>query len=74
MSKGTPSRGKHNKGKTHIKCRRCGKISFHKTKKICSSCGYGNSSRLRKRQGRAVKMRKIMARDKRNVKKAVKKK
>ncbi|MDP7282506.1 MAG: 50S ribosomal protein L37e [Candidatus Undinarchaeales archaeon] len=73
MSKGTPSRGRHNKGKTHIKCRRCGELAYHKSKKICSSCGFGNSAKRRTGQGRAVKMRKIMARDIRNVKKAVKK-
>ncbi|HLD42720.1 MAG TPA: 50S ribosomal protein L37e [Candidatus Nanoarchaeia archaeon] len=47
MTKGTPSMGKKNKGKTHIHCRRCSKHSYHVRKKICSSCGYGKSSRLR---------------------------
>jgi large subunit ribosomal protein L37e len=61
MSKGTPSFGKHNKGKSHIKCRRCGKISYHKKHKVCSSCGYGNSSRRRKSQSRSVKMSKRLA-------------
>jgi len=48
MSKGTPARGKHNKGKVHIICRRCGHHSFHATKKECSYCGYGKSSKVRK--------------------------
>jgi len=47
MSKGTPSFGKHNKAHTHILCPRCGKFSFHRTKKVCASCGYGRSKRMR---------------------------
>ncbi|HJW98121.1 MAG TPA: 50S ribosomal protein L37e, partial [Candidatus Bathyarchaeia archaeon] len=27
----------------HIKCRRCGRRSYHVTKKRCSACGYGDS-------------------------------
>ncbi|MBN1165956.1 MAG: 50S ribosomal protein L37e [Methanospirillaceae archaeon] len=46
MSKGTPSRGKR-QTQSHITCRRCGKTSYHKRHKICSSCGFGRSSRLR---------------------------
>ncbi|MCX6696434.1 MAG: 50S ribosomal protein L37e [Methanoregula sp.] len=45
MSKGTPSMGKRNK-KTHIACRRCGKISYHAQKKVCSACGFGRSTKL----------------------------
>ena len=41
--KGTPSMGRKNK-KLHIKCRRCGKTSFHVRKKVCASCGFGKSS------------------------------
>ena len=26
--------------KTHTTCRRCGKVSYHIQKSICSSCGY----------------------------------
>jgi large subunit ribosomal protein L37e len=37
--------GKMNK-MTHIACRRCGKISFHAQKKICSSCGFGRSTKM----------------------------
>jgi len=47
MSKGTPSFGKRGKKHTHIRCKRCGKDSFHRRKGVCSSCGYGKSSRLK---------------------------
>ncbi|MEK6974654.1 MAG: 50S ribosomal protein L37e [Nanoarchaeota archaeon] len=47
MTKGTHSRGKHSKGTVHIMCRRCGSRSYHVRKKVCSSCGFGASSRLR---------------------------
>jgi large subunit ribosomal protein L37e len=48
MTKGTPSMGKKSGKKTHIRCRRCGKHTYHASKKVCASCGYGNSSKLRK--------------------------
>ncbi|MFW9935525.1 MAG: 50S ribosomal protein L37e [Promethearchaeota archaeon] len=47
MGKGTPAFGKKNK-KTHIRCRRCGRRSYHIRKKRCAACGYGVSSRIRK--------------------------
>lgn len=47
MTKGTASHGKKSGKKTHIYCRRCGKRTYHKRKKACSSCGYGKSKRLR---------------------------
>lgn len=47
MTKGTSSKGKHSKGKVHIACRRCGRISYHATRKICSSCGFGATSTIR---------------------------
>lgn len=47
MSKGTPSFGKHNKAHTHTICPRCGKFSFHRVKKVCASCGYGRSAKMR---------------------------
>ncbi|MCK4522155.1 MAG: 50S ribosomal protein L37e [Nanoarchaeota archaeon] len=47
MSKGTASMGKKSRKKSHIICRRCGKRSYHVSKKVCSSCGYGKSKRLR---------------------------
>jgi len=48
MSKGTASQGLKGRAKLHIPCRRCGKTSYHKKKGICSYCGYGNSSKIRK--------------------------
>ncbi len=47
MSKGTPSMGKRNK-RLHIRCRRCGRNSFHVTKKRCAACGFGDTKRLRR--------------------------
>ncbi|MGV8161716.1 MAG: 50S ribosomal protein L37e [Candidatus Nanoarchaeia archaeon] len=47
MSKGTPSMGKKSGKKSHIHCRRCGSRSYHVKHKICSSCGFGRSKRLR---------------------------
>lgn len=47
MSKGTPSKGKHAKKKTHMVCRRCGKYAYHVRKRRCASCGYGASARRR---------------------------
>ncbi|MEM4700487.1 MAG: 50S ribosomal protein L37e [Candidatus Nezhaarchaeales archaeon] len=48
MVKGTTSFGKHGRGRTHIRCRRCGRRSFNLTKRYCAACGFGRSSRLRK--------------------------
>ncbi|MEX2721047.1 MAG: 50S ribosomal protein L37e [Candidatus Wukongarchaeota archaeon] len=48
MGKGTPSFGKRQGKKVHIKCRRCGKRAYHVRKKRCASCGYGKSSKIRK--------------------------
>ena len=46
MSKGTPSMGKR-QGKSHVACRRCGKISYHIRHKICAACGFGRSTKMR---------------------------
>jgi large subunit ribosomal protein L37e len=45
MTKGTASKmgGK----RAHTICRRCGKHSFHLQKKVCSSCGFGASKKIR---------------------------
>jgi large subunit ribosomal protein L37e len=43
MTKGTPSMGKRNKI-VHIRCRRCGRHSYHIRKKKCSACGYPRST------------------------------
>ena len=37
--KGTSSQGKHNRI-THIRCRRCGRHSYHIQQKHCAVCGY----------------------------------
>ncbi|MEA3378949.1 MAG: 50S ribosomal protein L37e [Nanoarchaeota archaeon] len=42
------AKGKKSGKRDHIRCRRCGKTSYHKSKGVCSSCGYGKSSKLRK--------------------------
>ncbi|MCS7386976.1 MAG: 50S ribosomal protein L37e [Candidatus Methanomethylicota archaeon] len=48
MTKGTPSFGKRGRRKTHIRCRRCGRHSYHIRKKYCAACGFGRSSRIRR--------------------------
>jgi len=45
MSKGTPSMGKKNKI-THIRCRRCGRHSYHIRTSKCSACGFGKTKKL----------------------------
>ncbi len=47
MTKGTASMGKKSGKDVHIRCRRCGKASYHKINGICASCGYGKSAKLR---------------------------
>lgn len=47
MSKGTASYGKRNT-KTHIRCRRCGRHSYHAAHRVCASCGYGKTAGIRK--------------------------
>ncbi len=47
MTKGTSSMGKKSGKKTHIRCRRCGERTYHVRKKKCSSCGYGDTARMR---------------------------
>jgi large subunit ribosomal protein L37e len=46
MSKGTPSLGKRN-NRAHIRCRRCGRHSFHASKRQCAACGFGKYAKLR---------------------------
>ncbi len=48
MTKGTPSMGKKSGKRTTMRCRRCGKLSYHKIKHKCASCGYGETAKLRK--------------------------
>mmetsp|Transcript_13741 Transcript_13741/g.31101 ORF Transcript_13741/g.31101 Transcript_13741/m.31101 type:complete len:93 (+) Transcript_13741:57-335(+) len=33
--------------KTHTRCRRCGRTSFHIQKKVCSACGYPSARNRR---------------------------
>ncbi len=47
MTKGTSSMGKKSGKTLHMHCRRCGKKTYHMKKKICSSCGFGKSAKLR---------------------------
>jgi len=48
VTKGTLSMGKRSRGKTHIRCRRCGRHSFNVSKGYCAACGYGRSRRIRR--------------------------
>ena len=48
LMKGTPSMGKHGRGKSHIICRRCGHRSFNVQKGYCAYCGFGRSKKIRK--------------------------
>ena len=47
MVKGTASFGNKSKSKTHIRCRRCGKHSYHVHDKKCAFCGFGRTEKLR---------------------------
>ncbi|MFT4249902.1 MAG: 50S ribosomal protein L37e [Candidatus Woesearchaeota archaeon] len=47
MTKGTPSMGRKSGKINHHKCRRCGKNAYHVRHKVCASCGFGKSSKLR---------------------------
>jgi large subunit ribosomal protein L37e len=47
MTKGTSAHGKKSRGKSHIICRRCGNHSYNASKKLCASCGFGRSRKLR---------------------------
>jgi len=46
MTKGTSSFGMR-RNKTHTVCRRCGKVTLHIQKKVCSACGFP-SAKIRK--------------------------
>ncbi|HLD18723.1 MAG TPA: 50S ribosomal protein L37e [Candidatus Nanoarchaeia archaeon] len=47
MTKGTPSMGRKSGKKNMIRCRRCGRRTYHFSKRKCSSCGFGSSKRMR---------------------------
>lgn len=40
--------GRKSGKKNMIHCRRCGKRSYHIRKHRCASCGYGETSKLRR--------------------------
>ncbi len=40
---------------THVKCRRCGNKSFHKSKGKCASCGFGKTSKREDFKGKKRK-------------------
>jgi large subunit ribosomal protein L37e len=46
MAKGTPSFGKKI-GVKHIRCRRCGRVSFHVKKGRCAACGFGETKTMK---------------------------
>ena len=46
MTKGTSQFGKHSKT-THIRCRRCGRHSYHVRHGICAACGFGKSAKIK---------------------------
>ena len=39
--------GKKSGKKSHIRCRRCGKATYHMRDSRCASCGYGVSAKMR---------------------------
>ncbi len=47
MGGGTAAQGKRSGGKSHMMCRRCGRRAYHVRHKVCSSCSFGRSGRLR---------------------------
>jgi len=57
MTKGAASFGKKSGKDVHIRCRRCGRASYHKINGVCSSCGYGKSKRMRKYKWQKVEKR-----------------
>ncbi len=58
MGKGTPSFGKHQK-KTHIRCRRCGRHSYHVRHKQCAACGFGRSKKITQYSWQNKKVNKV---------------
>jgi len=59
MVKGTTSFGRHSRGKTHIRCRRCGRHSYNIRKHYCAACGFGRSKKLRKYSWQNKKVNRI---------------
>jgi large subunit ribosomal protein L37e len=46
MTKGTHSMGKKQKA-LHIRCRRCGRNSYHRKHRYCAACGFGRTRKIR---------------------------
>ena len=44
MVKGTTSFGKKI-GLKHVRCRRCGRVSYHLKKQMCAACGFKNRAK-----------------------------
>lgn len=57
MTKGASSMGKKSGKDVHIRCRRCGRASYHKIASVCSHCGFGGSKRLRSYSWQKVEKR-----------------
>jgi large subunit ribosomal protein L37e len=57
--KGTPSMGRRSKGKTHIRCRRCGRHAYNVSKGYCAACGFGRSSRIRRYSWSSKKVNRV---------------
>ncbi len=62
MVKGTTSFGKMSKGKTHIRCPRCGRHSYNVAKGYCAACGYGKSRRIRRYKWQNKKVNRVRIR------------
>jgi len=62
MTKGTTSFGKASKGKTHIRCPRCGRHSYNVAKGYCAACGWGRSRRIKRYSWQNKKVNRIRIR------------
>jgi large subunit ribosomal protein L37e len=51
--------GKRSKGKTHIRCRRCGRHAYNVSKGYCAACGFGRSSRIRRYSWSSKKVNRV---------------
>jgi large subunit ribosomal protein L37e len=55
MGKGTPAR---RGGKiVHVRCRRCGSHSYHRQKRVCAACGFGDTAHRRRFSWAKLKIR-----------------
>ncbi|MBS3065243.1 MAG: 50S ribosomal protein L37e [DPANN group archaeon] len=66
MTKGNVSKGRRSGDRNHIRCRRCGRSSYHKQHGKCSSCGYPESTMRGYNWSRKTRLgkRKLMQRQK----------